>query len=259
MRYNIIINSSIAFVLAAILEMTLHEAGHFVASIAQGGNAILHHNYVQHANESENGRIITALAGPLVSLIIGISFQGILNRKIYKGMTALVLLYISLFGYIGFLGYVSIAPFFSYGDTGFVLRAIGCPMWGIITLALISVFITFLAAKALAVHFIAMMSKQTADDLKQRKQFIYALVFLPLFIGIAITTLLNLPVPTTLSLIAPLTSPFVILWPFGYYLRSAGTYYDESESIAQKIPKGWVVVLLIVIVINRLLVPGFEM
>jgi hypothetical protein len=40
-----------------------------------------------------------------------------------------------------------------------------------------------------------------------------------LFAGIIITNLLNLPVKTALSLIAPLTSPFTLMWANGYALK----------------------------------------
>lgn len=257
MYQRIIIKSTIAFIFAAIVEMTLHEAAHFIASVATGGHAILHHNYVEHKDVSDTARIITASAGPAFSLLIGFLFQLLLNTRRYKGMNAMVILYLSFFGYIGFLGYMMIAPFFAYGDTGFVLRAIGSPTWLIIALAIASIFFAFLVARSLSVHFIGMMSTQTVNNFPQRRQFINCLVLYPLFIGIAITTLLNMPVPTTLSLIAPLTSPFIILWPFGYYLKAPAKYYDEEQSIRQKISTGWIIATLLMIIVNRLLVPGF--
>lgn len=256
MRSKIIINSSVAFIVATIVEMTLHECGHFMATLAMGGQATLYHNYVQHNDVSETARCISAFAGPVVSLLIGIVFHLLVNSRRYKSMTALVLLYLSIFGYVGFFGYVMIAPFFSYGDMGFVLRYIGCPMWLIYTLAALAGVVLFFLGKAWSVHFIGTMSRATAGSPKLRRQFIYSLVFWPLFIGIAVTTLLNFPVPTTLSLIAPLTSPFVLLWPFGYYLRNAGVYYDEEESIGKKIYIGGIIALVVIIVINRLLVGG---
>ena len=258
MHSKIIINSCVAFIVAAIAEMTLHECGHFLATLAMGGEAILYHNYVQHADVSENARCISAFAGPVVSLLVGVIFQMLLSGRKYKGMISLLMQYMSIFGYVGFFGYVMIAPFFSYGDMGFVLRYIGSPMWLIYTLAALAGVVLFFLGKAWSVHFIGMMSRTTAADAKLRRQFIYSLVFWQLFIGIGITTLLNFPVPTTLSLIAPLTSPFVLLWPFGYYLRSAGIYFDEEERIGKKIYLGGVIALVIVVVVNRLLVGGVE-
>jgi len=258
MNSKIIINSSVAFIVASLLEMTLHEAGHFSAAFLLGYHPVLHHNYVAYGEIPQRDHIITAMAGPLVSLCIGILFHILLNAGKLRGMNALVALYFSIFGYIGFLGYVMIAPFFSYGDTGYVLNALGCPMWMMVVLALIAVIVFYFLSKTWAIHFIGLMNKQTATDFQQRKRFIYSVVLFPLFIGIAITTLLNLPVPTTLSLIAPLTSPYVILWAFGAYLRKEGNYFDEKQQIASKIYVNWIFIFLVVVIVNRLLVAGFQ-
>lgn len=256
MRYKIVINSSVAFIIASILEMTLHEGGHFCAALFSGYHATLHHNYVSYGDMPLHTHIITALAGPAVSLFIGMICGGIINTKRLRGMNALVVLYLSIFGYIGFFGYVMIAPFFSYGDTGYVLNAIGCPMWLMVILSLSAVAVFYFLSKAWAVHFIGLMSRATASDFQKRKSFIYSLVLFPLFSGIIITTLLNLPVPTALSLIAPLTSPYVILWAFGHYLKKEGRYFDEEESIGKKIYWGWLAVMALIIAVNRFLVSG---
>lgn len=258
MQYKVVINSTVAFIVASVVEMTLHECGHFCVAIFLGYPAVLHHNYVTYGEITKSHNIITALAGPLVSLLIGVVFNIIMNRKRLKGINALVCLYLSIFGYIGFFGYVMIAPFFSYGDTGYALHAIGCPMWGIILLSVLAVTAFYFLSKAWSPHFIALMSKGTASGFQQRKKFIYSLVLLPLFIGIVVTTLLNLPSPTFLSLMAPLTSPYVILWAFGYYLKKEGTYFDEQESIGKKIYLNWLIIMIVIIAINRFLVSGIQ-
>lgn len=258
MSYKIIINSSLAFIIAALLEMTLHEGGHFCATFLLEHHAVLHHNYVSFGEMPLKDHIIVALAGPVVSLFIGIVFNLLLNRKRLRCMNALIALYLSIFGYIGFIGYVMIAPFFSYGDTGYVLNAIGCPMWIMVMLSVLSIATFYFLSKAWSVHFIGLMSKETASNFQKRKRFIYSLVLIPLFIGITVTTLLNLPAPTVLSLIAPLTSPYVILWAFGYYLKKEGAYFDNQESVGKKIYLGWIIVLMLIVALNRILVPGFS-
>ena len=46
---NITVNSLILFVIASTLVMTLHEFGHFFASILVHAKQIsIHHNYTQH-------------------------------------------------------------------------------------------------------------------------------------------------------------------------------------------------------------------
>lgn len=256
---NIIINSSVAFVIASIIEMTLHEAGHFIAATCFHGSPTLFHNSVNYGDlQSNEQRIVCAIAGPVVSLCIGFLAHYILHRQLFRGIPSLLCIYLSIFGYVGFFGYITIAPFFNYGDTGYVLRAIECPLYLIIVFALVSVFITFLIMKSLSIYLIGMMNNETGQNGKQRNKFIRMLVLYPLFIGIAITTLLNFPVPTVLSLIAPLTSPYVILWPYYYYLKTHVVYTDEKQSISKKIGYKWMAVLLIAVVINRLLVMGLH-
>ena len=47
----IIINSSILFIIASTLEMTLHEFGHFFASILVHAQGIsIHHNYALNSD-----------------------------------------------------------------------------------------------------------------------------------------------------------------------------------------------------------------
>ncbi len=49
-RY-VVINSAILFVIASILEMTLHEFGHFFTAILVHAQGIsVHHNYVSHSD-----------------------------------------------------------------------------------------------------------------------------------------------------------------------------------------------------------------
>lgn len=254
---RLFINSTVAFTIAAITEMTLHEGGHYVTGMVCGGQHVLHHNYVTHTGlPSDAAHIAEAMAGPLVSLLMGIIFQLLLQRKTYRGMTALFTFYMSAFSYIGFFGYMFIAPFFAYGDTGYVLRAIGCPMWLIIVQAIAGALALYMVMRKLAVHIVALMSTATATDIKARRRFVSYIIFYPLLAGIVTTTLLNLPVPTTLSLIAPMTSPVTLLWVYGDYMRGKQTYADETESINNKLKPVWWLALLAIIVVNRLLVGG---
>jgi hypothetical protein len=75
---NIVINSTMLFVIASILTMTLHEFGHFFTSILVHAQQIsIHHNYTTNSSVgvSEIRSIIIKITGPLVSLIIGALFH----------------------------------------------------------------------------------------------------------------------------------------------------------------------------------------
>ncbi|MDB5225959.1 MAG: hypothetical protein JWN78_152 [Bacteroidota bacterium] len=257
----VIINSSLLFVIATILEMTLHECAHFIAAWQlHAANLSLHHNYVNYGDENltTSKRIIIASAGPFISLLIGIAFQFICSRMQPRNLFFLFNLYMSVFGYIGFFGYLMIAPMFAGGDTGFVMRATGFPMWCIILIAIAGGFILYLLMKSLTKYFVEMGSEELIINPDQRKKFIHALMQYPLYIGIIITTVLNLPVPVLLSLIAPVFSPFTLMWSYGDALIKPYTsqHFNKNFKQLNSFSPMLIFVLFVVIAVNRYLVHG---
>jgi hypothetical protein len=261
---NVFINSTILFVIASILEMTLHELGHFIAAIlVHAKEAVLHHNYVSdEAGDLPLRQIIFIKgAGPLVSLVIGMLFHLICSRQDKRNLLFLFNLYMSIFGYIGFFGYLLIAPFFTSGDTGYICFVLEFPIWLTISIAVAGGFILYLLMRMLVRFFVEMGTAEIADNKELRPPFISALIFYPLLAGIVITTLLNLPVPTTLSLIAPLCSPFTIMWPYGLALskKFPVNKMNPDMSNIKAIHFSWVIIFILVIILNRLLVGGVSL
>jgi len=261
---NIIINSTLLFVIASIIEMTLHECGHFIASVIVHAKEVsLHHNYVMHNSDSLSltNNIIIKAAGPLLSLFIGILFHFICSKQSKRNLLFLFNLYMSIFGYIGVLGYLMITPFFANGDTGFICAALNFPLWLSILIAVSAVIIAFLLMRSLMKYFVEMGTEEISISKELRQSFIQSLLLYPLFLGIIITTLLNLPVPTALSLIAPLTSPFTILWAYGYAIKQKypSTLMNNTLSPINKMDYKWMVIFVVIIIINRLLVNGIGM
>ena len=110
---NIIINSTMLFVISSVLAMTLHEFGHFFASILVHAQQIsIHHNYTSNSGEgfSSVSTLIIKGAGPIVSLIIGILFHFFCSHQVKRNILFLFGTYMSLFGCIGFFGNLIIAP-----------------------------------------------------------------------------------------------------------------------------------------------------
>ncbi len=154
---NIFINSTLLFVTASIIEMTLHEAGHFVAAMIVGAKEIsLHHNYVisNSDNLTLSARIFEKAAGPIVSLIIGILFHIICLKQKKRNMLFLFNLYMSVFGYIGILGYLLISPFFISGDTGYICYVLNFPLWLTFLVAISGAVIAFLLMRNLMRYFV---------------------------------------------------------------------------------------------------------
>jgi hypothetical protein len=257
---NMLVNSSVLLCMAAVLQMSLHEFGHFIAAIFYNVKPILFHNSVNY-NEKAVGtlaNIFIAAAGPVISLLIGLIFQSLASPKIKNVVVRLFLAYMSAFGYIGFFGYLMVAPFFTYGDTGFVLNSIGSPQWLIIVLAISAVPCLFFLMRSLARPIISVMSNETANVPASRGKFIRLLILYPLFIGIGGYTLLNLPVPTVLSLIAPLASPWTLVWVYGDYLKKEpGRFgFDPDERIKSKVYVWIIIGFILAIALNRILSLG---
>ncbi len=257
----IILNSTIAFIIACISGMTLHEFGHFFASILVNAKGVsIHHNYVNNIDEGLlPGQIIfIKAAGPIISLLIGLVFHFICYKDKVRGIFFLLKLYFSAFGYIGFFGYLLIAPFFSGGDTGYVCKVLGFSIALTIGIAIAGALILFFIMKSLMQYFVELGSREIIENNETRKKFISSLILIPVFIGIIITTLLNLPTISVISLIAPICSPFTFLWTYGFAIKKkylTNNYNSQFYNLNK--PHIWLYLFFtLTIIANRLLVYG---
>ena len=249
------------FVIASIPEMTLHEFDHLFAAILVHAHGIsIRHNYVSHSDTglSPSGGIILTAAGPIVSLMIGVLFHFTSSRQKERDSLFLFNVYMTLFGYIGFFGYMMIAPMFPDGDTGYVCRALGFPMWLTVILAISAGLVLYFLVNSLIRYFVEMGPKEITDDRQLRKRFVNSIIFLPLLLGIVVTTLLNFPFPTLLSLIAPPCSPFSVM--FGYHNAIVRDYPDQKANgefdLLKRLKPILFVFLDLIVIMNRLLVNG---
>ena len=167
-------------------------------------------------------------------------------------------LYLAVFGYIAFFGYLMVAPFFTYGDTGYIFKALNFPMWLTVSIAIMGVLGLFVIMRKLMRFFVEMGTSTMIADKQVRRIFMRSLIQYPLYIGILITALLNLPTPTVLSLIYPIFSPFSLMWVYGKGLSKAYPADKMNTDInsINKIQPAWLIVFFLIIVINRLLVYG---
>ncbi len=259
----VILNSTLLFMVATILEMTLHECGHFIMAILVHASGVsLHHNYVSDNDDSVSlaSNLLVKGMGPAVSLLIGIIFHIVCKKYSGRNLLFLFFLYMSVFGYIGFFGYLLIAPLFTGGDTGYICHALNFPMTLTVSIAVAGLIILYLLIRNLTPYFVSMGTEAMITDAKERRQFIKALVMWPLYAGIIITTLLNLPIPTFLSLIAPIFSPFTLFWTFGLALdkKYPSLQYNLNFEKFNSLSTVLIIVSVLIIVMNRLLVPGIH-
>lgn len=260
----VLINSTLIFVIANILATTLHELGHYVAAqYMQAQNVVLHHNYASYSfkglSVSVYRMIIVNAAGPLVSLLIGAFFHLFSSWKLKKDLVFLFYNYMAYFGYIGFFGYIMIAPFFDEGDTGFIMQALHFPVWAVVIVALTGLVILYKLSAKLTRNFVSMSPAEALESDHARAVFMYILILIPVFLGILFTTLLNLPVVSLLSLLAPILGPLTILWTFNLAIRKdyIGLISNDDFSSINKPSYVTIVILIAVVVMNRMLVDGY--
>ena len=109
-------------------------------------------------------------------------------------------------------------------------------------------------------YFVEIGSKEIIENGVDRGVFIRSLIFYPLVIGIILTTLLNLPVPVVISLIAPICGSLTILCGYDnalkkdYSLKKTNKEYDRFNKL-NLILFGF---FLLTIILNRLLVYGIN-
>jgi hypothetical protein len=234
----------------------LHESAHAVTAFFAGAGPVLYHNHVESTIKvSEFKRILIAAAGPLYSFFQFLICFFITRRMKTSAMVNLFWTWMMLWGYIGFFGYVLMTPFFKYGDTGFVAVQLGVSDTGRLLIGAIGMAAFFFIS---AISFRPFAYLWRSGD---KKLFYNNLILYPLFAGVPLNTLFDLPVPTFLSLLAPLCMPWCVMMVYGKLLSKKDLLPEtrnESDAL-NEIAVKWYVLLLIVLLMNRFLVFGVSL
>ena len=252
---NVLINSSMAFVSAFIITTIIHESGHYLSYLLFGANPTLFHNYVQIADQplSIHAKIISALAGPFISLLQGICF-GILVAKNRKNRTTyLVFIWLSLLGFVNFFGYLIMTPLSTVGDTGKVAELLNLDYSLRIIIAVVGFILLIWAILKVGKNFSNFIAGDQNE--KQRAKYVYFIMFFPIMIGSIFNTLLAFPAAAFLSVIYPATSPYVIMVSFGFILKSSNRN-SESPPFEKQIMKPLILLLICAVILNRVLALG---
>jgi len=260
---NIIINSSLLFIISSVFMTNLHELGHFITAIVvKAENVRLFHNYVTYDSDllPLHFKILITAAGPIVSLLVGLLFHMVCANYKQRNLLFLFYLYMTVFGYISFFGYLMVSPFFIEGDTGYIFNELGFSFWLTLLISFTGIASIFFILKKLSKYFAEMGTKEVLGNADLRKQFANSLILYPLFIGIISTTLLNLPVPVFLSLLYPLFSPLAIMFCYGNLLgnKYSAKMFNENFHQIDKIQPMLFGYLALIIIMNRLLVLDFS-
>lgn len=219
-KQAITINSTILYVTAFLLTTMIHEFLHAIAGSFSGSNPIIHHNYVEHLSIEQlsiKQKFLIALAGPLISLTQGIlSYIAYFNiREKSHKLIHLFLLWFSVLGFFNFLGYLMTGFLFKNGDIGKVYTITNTPFWIQIVLAIIAAsLLIFIAYKMTTPYLRFSYNKEWVENGKSRKNFSMHILFLPWVIGSVIITILYLPVIALISIIYPIMSGMIFIFPW---------------------------------------------
>lgn len=260
---NIItINSAILYVTAFLLTTIIHEFSHAISGFFFESNSVMHHNYVEHLsieNLNTNQKILIALAGPIISLI-----QGILSGLVYyrlrkksRKMLHLFLLWFSVLGFFNFLGYAMTGFLFKNGDIGKVYTLSSTPFWIQIAFALLSALLLVLIAYKMTVPYLQFSYKKVwIENGKSRKNFSFHILFLPWVIGSLIVTILYLPIIALVSIIYPIMSGMIFIFPW-QNAEGAKTVKISTNQAIGKLSFAEIGVLIILIFVFKfVLSPG---
>ena len=229
-KYAFATNNVLIYITTSIIVTILHELAHFLVANYFDLHPVLYHNYVNYSDKfTASQGLYIAAAGPLFSLLQGIICMFWTKKIKQKGLFSLTILWLGLQGILTFMGYLLIAPFFAYGDTGKVFAILGVPMFMRIIISILSIIIiTWYYLKQTA----EMVQYAYSDDL-DRKTIARDLLLLPIFLGGLINASLQLPVPTFLSLIAPIFMPFTFMSVYGNYRNIKHDFLKPSVLIKE--------------------------
>jgi hypothetical protein len=251
---NTLLNSTLAFLAAFFMTTFIHEFGHFVSYLIGGSHPVLYHNYVSISDEESDIhiRIISVMAGPVISLFQGIIF-GIIVSMRRNRIAHLFYLWLSLLGFVNFFGYLMMTPISTIGDTGKVaeMLGIGSPAKFMVAIAgfIILIWIIFRTGK----YFSSFIPE--GKDLRERRKYVYCIMFLPVIIGSLVKTLFAFPIPAWISIFYTATSSFVIMLSFGIILKNPVPQTGKMP-VQEKISFLLIMLVLLVIIVNRLLTLG---
>ncbi len=121
-----LVNSAVAFALACLVMITLHELAHVVTGVAQGNAPVLYGFAVDDRSATEAQHLVTVLAGPVFSLVTGLLVLSLPVRSL-PVFWHLAVLWFGLVSVQEFSGYLITGPFAHVGDIGSALEITDAP------------------------------------------------------------------------------------------------------------------------------------
>ncbi len=121
-----LVNSAVAFATACLVMITVHELAHVIGGLAQGNAPVMYGFSVEDNSTGDREQIVTALAGPLLSLVTGLGILALPLSKLAP-FWRLAVVWMGLLSVQEFSGYLITGPFAHVGDIGSVLEITHAP------------------------------------------------------------------------------------------------------------------------------------
>jgi hypothetical protein len=257
---RIAVNSIVLYVIAFLFTTMLHESFHALLGVLFGSHPILHHNYVEHLNKeavSTAQSIAIALAGPIISMTQGIIAAIIFFKMKRYNLLQLLVGWVSILGFINFLGYLMTGPIFKVGDIGKAYYMLDTPLYLQIIFALIAAVVLVIITLKMSRPFLRFATRQEwLENRHSRKKFLLYIIILPWIFGSLIMTGLYLPIIAIISIIYPVMSGFVFIGPWQNGEKIMGILASKStdnESISFKYIS---ILILLSLIFKFVLQPG---
>jgi hypothetical protein len=206
--WEIILDSTIMFVLAFIVTTILHEIAHALTGLMLGSQPILYDTFVEHRGLTDAGEALTAVAGPLFSLIQGMILFAVFNRMhSAPRMAQLFVLWMAIHGLVNFFGYLINAPFAPYGDIGQVAAYLRFSRPALLGLLAIGVTANW-AIGILATRPLLQLAPSAAliASPDARTHYVAHAAIVPWILGAAVIILIRYPPRFRITLIYPAVS-----------------------------------------------------
>ena len=170
-RYDRLVNSTVAFVGALFLSITLHELAHRLTALAFGVKPTVYAAYETHPPLSSGREAVVAVAGPLFSLVSGLIALLVPRRG--RGFWRLFTIWFGVLSIQSFFGYLMTGPFVPYGDIGHAFRLLHAPGVAYVAVFGVGVLGTFALGRFLTEQLLELTDGEGQVRAAQLRQFAF--------------------------------------------------------------------------------------
>jgi hypothetical protein len=233
------------YLAAYLLTIVLHEVAHAVMSLALGDHPVLYNTSVQNTSRqlSNTAHVLIAAAGPVFSLLQGLTLLLLVRRSHNTSPSALFWLYMSAFGLINFFGYLTIMPLAKGADTGQIaalLHVPGAVQWAV---AAGGLGCLMLLMSSMAPLFLRHLPTEVQAAPATKASGMRALLLWPWLVGSVVLVLLALPAPHPAVVANMFMSPMVL--SRAYRQALAGPAVATTATTQPMLP--WVLALAVLV------------